>query len=272
VKFAFSNLGSPLWTAEQTADQAARMGYNGVELRLLENEVIDPVRDKARIKEAVEIYRSRGLDVCAFDTSCKFNNPDAEERAQNVAALRTWIQLAQALQVPILRVFGGAGDGKDIAQENQWVADALREVAPQAEQAGVIITLETHDGFASAKRTAEVLEAVNSPAIAALWDSHHPYRMGETAEEVWQILGKRVAHVHVKDAVRDASDPTGWKLVLVGKGEVQVREQLQSLHAHGYTGYVSVEWEKRWHPEIEEPEIALPQHIAWLRDFEQSLS
>jgi hypothetical protein len=37
----------------------------------------------------------------------------------------------------------------------------------------------------------------------------------------------------------------------------------------GYQGWVSVEWEKRWHPEIEEPEVALPQHRglldSWLR-------
>ena len=271
MKFAFSTLGCPGWTVEQVADQAVRMGYDGIELRLIDNEVIDPVRDEAKLREAVSIYRTRGLDICAFDTSCKFNLPDAAERAQNIVALRTWIGLAQELQVPVLRVFGGAGSGENIEQENQWVVDALRQVAEQAEQAGVIVALETHDGFASAKRTASVLAAVDSPAIAALWDSHHPYRMGETAEEVWQILGKRVAHVHVKDAIRDTTDPYGWKLVLVGKGEVPVREQLQSLADHGYSGYVSVEWEKRWHPEIEEPEIALPQHIAWLREQEKAV-
>ena len=26
-----------------------------------------------------------------------------------------------------------------------------------------------------------------------------------------------------------------------------------------------MEWEKRWHPDIKEPEIALPQHLALLR-------
>jgi len=45
-----------------------------------------------------------------------------------------------------------------------------------------------------------------------------------------------------------------------------VRGQLAALREAGYTGYVSVEWEKKWHPEIADPEIALPQHIAWLRN------
>ena len=41
--------------------------------------------------------------------------------------------------------------------------------------------------------------------------------------------------------------------------------QLAALAQLGYNGYVSVEWEKYWHPEIPDAEIALPQHIAWLK-------
>jgi hypothetical protein len=44
---------------------------------------------------------------------------------------------------------------------------------------------------------------------------------------------------------------------------------LDLLTAGGYQGWISVEWEKHWHPEIEDPELALPQHLellnAWLR-------
>jgi len=272
VKYAFSTLGCPEWTTEQVADNAVRLGYNGVELRLIDNEVIDPVRDADKVRQAVEIYRAKGIDICAFDTSCKFNLSNPAERAKNVADLQNWIRLAQEHHVPILRVFGGEGSGENRAKENARVIDALKQVVTQAEQAGVIITLETHDGFASARRVAEVLNAINSPAIAALWDSHHPYRMGEKADEVWQLLGQRVAHAHVKDARRDSSESSGWKLVLVGEGEVQVKEQLQSLYDNGYNGFVSVEWEKRWHPDIEDPEIALPQHIQWLREVEKTFT
>jgi sugar phosphate isomerase/epimerase len=53
--------------------------------------------------------------------------------------------------------------------------------------------------------------------------------------------------------------------VLLGHGEVPVREMLTLLAGGGYRGWVSVEWEKRWHPEIEEPQVALPQYLAVLR-------
>jgi hypothetical protein len=40
---------------------------------------------------------------------------------------------------------------------------------------------------------------------------------------------------------------------------VPIRRQVEALARSGYRGYYSFEWEKRWHPEIEEPEIAIAQ-------------
>ena len=105
-----------------------------------------------------------------------------------------------------------------------------------------------------------------SDLVGAVWDSHHPHRMGETPAEVYANLGPRILLAQVKDARRA---PDGdWRLVLLGAGEVPVREMLGLLAAGGYPHWISVEWEKRWHPEIEDPEVALPQHLdlltAWL--------
>ncbi len=274
MKFAFSTLACPQWTTQKVVDYAVQLGYKGLEWRLLDGEIIDPVKDADSLKQAVALAHSRGVETCAFDTSCKFNLSNADERAQNVAALQQWITFVQKLDTPakrILRVFGGQDSGTDLEEGTQWVADALRQVTKQAEAAKATIALETHDGFASSHRVAQVIKLVNSPAVAALWDSHHPYRVGESVQEVMEQLDGHIAHVHVKDARRVVSDPTKWQLVPIGNGEVPVYAQLQILHKHHYDGYISVEWEKRWHPEIDEPEFALPQHMNWLRAMEKSL-
>lgn len=266
MKYAFSNLSSPQWSIEHTADEAARMGYDAIELRLLNGEVIDPLRDEQAVSAGVGQIRARGLEVCAFDTSCHFNISDARERARQCDDLLAWIALAQRMHVRLLRVFGGSNPQSPGDEEvNGWVAEALGSIAPEAEQAGVIVVIETHDAFSSARRVAHVLRQVASSGIGALWDSHHPYRVGESAREVAEVLGPYLAHVHVKDARRTGND---WQLVLMGEGEVPVREQLRILKQRGYDGYVSVEWEKKWHPEIADPEIALPQHLEWLRRAE----
>lgn len=264
-KLAFTNLACPAWPIDRVASEAARLGYDGVELRLLDGEVIDPARDQAALRAAIDACRSRAIDICAFDTSCCFNVPDAE-RARQLEELRRWIDRAHALDVPILRVFGGP-DEPGITQDEAItrVADALARAAPEATHAGVTIALETHDAFSSARRVQQVLDRVPSSAVGALWDSHHPYRVGESADEVAALLTGRLVHVHVKDARRIADD--AWDLVLLGEGEVPVAEQLHVLARSGYDGYLSVEWEKRWHPELADPEIALPQHIAQLREW-----
>jgi sugar phosphate isomerase/epimerase len=74
--------------------------------------------------------------------------------------------------------------------------------------------------------------------------------------------------------VRAPERDDGWQLVLLGEGEVPVQEMVALLAHGGYQGWVSVEWEKRWHPEIEEPEVALPQHRrlldSWLREPQEA--
>ena len=48
---------------------------------------------------------------------------------------------------------------------------------------------------------------------------------------------------------------------------VPCREILGLIASRGYNGFVCAEWEKKWHPEIEEPEIALPQHARVLHEW-----
>jgi len=54
---------------------------------------------------------------------------------------------------------------------------------------------------------------------------------------------------------------------VVGRRRDPVKDALQQLHAPGYDDFISVEWEKKWHPEIAEPEVAFPQHLALLQDY-----
>jgi sugar phosphate isomerase/epimerase len=153
-------------------------------------------------------------------------------------------------------VFGGAaGELDDIARR-------LETELRRAEASGLTIALETHDSFASAVLVGELLQRVGSSSFAAIWDVHHPCRVGESPEEVLRALGGRIYLVHVKDARRRDDE---WELVGLGDGDVPVRESLAALRATGYDGWLTVEWEKRWHPELAEPEVALPRERETLR-------
>jgi sugar phosphate isomerase/epimerase len=73
-----------------------------------------------------------------------------------------------------------------------------------------------------------------------------------------------VRHTHLKDS-RVAG--AGRRYVLTGEGEVPVREQFAVLARHGYRGLYSLEWEKRWHPELEEPEVAIAHYARVAREY-----
>jgi sugar phosphate isomerase/epimerase len=73
-----------------------------------------------------------------------------------------------------------------------------------------------------------------------------------------------VRHTHLKDSRPEGSDV---RYVLVGSGTVPVRQIVRVLKQSGYKGYYGFEWEKGWHPEIEEPEVAFPQFAARMREY-----
>jgi sugar phosphate isomerase/epimerase len=265
-RIAFSTLAFPDATLAAAVSAGRRWGYSGVELRLIDGELIDPALPAARRAQVRRTLAAAGLPVVAVDSSIRLTGDDPGPD------LRRFLQLASDWEAPLVRVFGGDLDPPPTRQDRlRAAARVLEEAVPLAARLGVAIGVETHDAFSASSVVAELLallsaDGVPPDLVGAVWDSHHPHRMGETPAEVYANLGPRVLLAQVKDARRI---PDGdWRLVLLGAGEVPVREMLGLLAAGGYPHWISVEWEKRWHPEIEDPEVALPQHLdlltAWL--------
>ena len=46
-----------------------------------------------------------------------------------------------------------------------------------------------------------------------------------------------------------------------------MKEQVRVLAAAGYEGLYGFEWEKKWHPEIEEPEVAFPHYAKTMAGY-----
>ena len=259
-RIAFSTLAFPDATLAAAVSLGRRWGYAGIELRLIDGELIDPSMPASR---RAQVRRTlAGLPVVAVDSSIRVtgDHPGPE--------LRRFLELASDWEAPLVRVFGGALEPPPLRQQRlRAAARILEDAVPLAARLGVAIGVETHDDFSASSAVAELLALVPARQVGAVWDSHHPHRMGETPAEVHANLGPRVLLAQVKDARRTADGD--WRLVLLGAGEVPVAEMLGLLLAAGYPHWISVEWEKRWHPEIEDPEVALPQHLdllaRWLR-------
>jgi len=83
-------------------------------------------------------------------------------------------------------------------------------------------------------------------------------------EEAAQAAAPYLAHVHLRDA-RPVKDQEHWVPVLAGHGAVSFTAAVNALRGLEYDGYISFEWEKYWHPEIEEPEVALPDFVKAMK-------
>jgi len=267
-QLAFSTLAFPDASLASVVSLGRDWGYAGVELRLIDGDLVDPAMtaaDRARVRSTAA---AAGLPIVAVDSSIRLTDDEPGTE------LGKFLELASEWESPLVRVFGGALPDGDPDRDARLAAAArvLEASVPRAEQLGVGIGVETHDSFSASSVVAELLAMVPSRVVGAVWDSHHPHRMGQRPAEVWSDLGRRTLLAQVKDARRDTTHPDGWQLVLLGEGEVPVREMLRLLYGGGYDGWISVEWEKRWHPEIEEPEVALPQHLSvlstWLTELE----
>ena len=261
VRVAFSTLAFPDATLASAVSLGRRWGYAGVELRLIDGELIDPRMPAAARAQVKRTVTAAGLPVVAVDSSVRLTSADPGPE------LRRFLELASDWESPLVRVFGGALAADRAERQKQLGAAArvLEESVPVARRLGVAIGVETHDDFSASSVVAELLAMADPDWVGAVWDSHHPHRVGEPPADVYANLGRRILLAQVKDARRR---PGGdWELVLLGEGEVPVIQMLGLLAAGGYRGWISVEWEKRWHPEIAEPEVALPQHLSVLAEW-----
>ena len=126
--------------------------------------------------------------------------------------------------MPLVKAFGGdVPDGVSREEVAATGAELLARASARAGRLGVTCVVETHDGFCRGRDLAALLALAPPAATGALWDVHHPVRMGEAVEKTDDAIGERVAHVHVKDAVASGA---GWRFTALGEGALPIPELL----------------------------------------------
>jgi sugar phosphate isomerase/epimerase len=268
VKFTLNTLGAPNWSLEETASKARAYGYAGVDLRLLDGETITVDAVRGNVRRIRALFPATELPVTVLATSVRLATREPTVREQTLEEGHQWIDLAAELGVPVIRFFAARNPPElDLDASIQAVGEMLALLGEHAAQAGVKIGVETHDEFASARTVGRALRLAPGGSVGAVWDMWHTNRVGESPSVALQELGGRVINVHLKDARRVGDQ---WQLVLLGEGDIPVKEGLAQLDKSGYEGFVSVEWEKKWHPEIAEPEVAFPQYLKVLEEYMRS--
>jgi sugar phosphate isomerase/epimerase len=267
MKLAFSTLGCPDWELREIVAAARKWGYDGVELRAIGGslDLLSCVEfAPAQIATTRAYFADAGVEICCVDTSCVFHSTDRSERANQVRLALAHAEMAANLGARLIRVFPDKiQPGAEREQTRDWIVAGLREIAERIPD-DVDVGLETHGDFARAEYASEVVTLADHPRVKLIWDVANSVAAGDVIHAAARVVQPYLAHVHLRDA-KPVAGSEHWLPVLAGTGRVSFAEALTVLTDLKYDGFVSFEWEKYWHPEIEAPEVALPNFSNAIR-------
>ena len=129
-------------------------------------------------------------------------------------------------QVMLLPFFGkGALQTRD---EMDYIADALRELAPEAEKAGVILGLED---TISAEDNVRIVERARSKAVLVYYDVGNSHKAGfDVIKEIRWLGPRRICQIHLKDNPH-----------YLGEGEIDFPTVVHTILTIDYRGYANLE-------------------------------
>ena len=267
MKLGFSTLGCPDWTIEEIAEFAGANGFDGVELRTREDgRHFMPDASIAQAREVGELFKESGSRVFSLLSYVRFGSTDPEELTANRETLLHVLDLADAAGADFVRVFAGQfGDTKTRAQALADAAEHLVPCCAKARQVGVRIAVETHDDWCDPVNIRALQERAGD-GFGVVWDFANAIRVtGKDVHEQFDGLRDSILYCHVKDWARAPDGKQHY--VPVGTGEAPVKEVVRILKENDLDVFLSFEHEKMWHPELPDPEEALPAYVKFMRSI-----
>jgi len=265
MKLAFATISCPDWDWDTMIEQAVKYGYDGIEVRCIKDVMYIPDMEPFRTENAnntANRLKKAGLEISCFNTSCSFHDMGKMDKLLK-DGFET-IDVAGRMQVPYIRVFGNLIP-KDSNEDRiiHQVAFGMNTLARYGKDKNVSVLLETHSDFSSSCRVAKVMSLMLYENAGIVWDINHPLKFNnESIDETFNVLKPWLRHVHIKDSVGRENN---CKYVRLGEGDVPIAGIIRLLKSMDYNGYLSLEWEKKWHPELDNPEIVIPFYPKFMK-------
>lgn len=257
MKPCFSTLGCTERSLDEILTLANRFGIDALEVRGI-SDCLDNGKIPDFFPENAAATRQKfadaGVAPLILGTSCSFH--DQEKFPLALQEGKTALSIASRLGFRGIRVFGNNIKGEESACIRR-VCEGIRTLCEEAVDRGTEILLEVHGDFNTEARLLPVAEACGEfRNFGLIWDICHTRKTyGSNWPCFWEKFSPYIRHIHLKDIKSEI-------LVLPGEGELPLAEMVQSLTHRGYEGYFSLEWERKWHPELPEIEEALQRFSA----------
>ena len=263
MKLCFSTLGCFDKSLEEILIFSKKYNIPAIEVRgingILPNDLIDVFSEK-KIDQTKCLFDQYQTVPLVLGTSCRFHQADQYEKAIKEGC--SSIRIAETIGFQFIRVFGDRIRSDKEACIDR-VISGLTTLCEQAKN--VCILLEVHGDFNTVEALSPVLEAMKERKnFGLIWDIEHTHkRYGTDWMTFYQFARPYIKHIHIKD-YSNALD----QLTLIGQGDIPILPIINRVLQDGYDGYFSLEWEKKWHPELPDIEVALHSFLSLLKETE----
>jgi L-ribulose-5-phosphate 3-epimerase len=274
VRIAGHTMGTPEYSLPEAIALFADIGLEGIEI-VVQEEYCCGLAPRASSTEASRIgglIRERGLEAVALTPyASAINSLSSAERKAQVEELRRVIDLAGLIQASFVRIYAGSYPPGTSQSESRWkvLVESMLELGECAREQGVTLAVETHFNTMtpSAELAARLVEEVKHPNVGVLYDQANlTFQGDEDYSKAIPLLAGRIVFAHAKDLVfKDPSAESArfqaTKVAVVDEDERQVRSRvvgdgilpwgsiLEALIDVGFDGWLSLEYERRWHPQ-----------------------
>ena len=207
---------------------AKQIGLDGVQVSFSKPGGQYDLRKEDVRRQYQQAAEKHGVEIASLAMGVLNNVPYSSDRDAE-----RWVEecievMPKLRQKIVLLAFFGRGDIKGKPELQEEVIRRLKKVAPRAEQAGVVLGLET---WLSADEHLRILDAVGSPAVQVYYDTANMEKQGyDIYKEIRQLGRQRICEFHCKE--------NGF---LLGEGRVDFREVKNAMDDIGYSGWLVIE-------------------------------
>ena len=266
MRLAFSTKGwhDAVWNDFLTAAQD--LGFEGIEIHNIYAPAMQKKGAPADSQAGSSVYRAlydRKLCIPCIDVTRDIS--DAEERDRLQDEICICVETAKRLHVPYVRLH----TVKDAeACDETLVRETLDFALRQCPDDEIVFLIETMGAYADTARLRTLLDDYAVDQLAALWDFHFPYRInGESAQTSVTNLGAYIRHVHIKDSLVQPDQALSYQLI--GEGDLPVETLMKALDSVDYDGFVTLEWDPAWLPELDDMTAVLAHFSGYMSRFGQ---
>ncbi|MBL8825749.1 MAG: sugar phosphate isomerase/epimerase [Planctomycetaceae bacterium] len=187
-----------------------------------------------------------GLDISGTAVGNNLCLPKGEKRDEQIQLVKRWVDHADVLGAPTIRIFSG-NKGKDQteAEAHQLAVEGMEECCEYAGKHGVTLALENHGGLtATAEGLLKLVNDVKSPWFGVNVDTgnfHTADPYGDLAKIAPYAVNVQIKVVIAKEG--GSKEPADFKRFAKMMADV------------GYRGYIVLEYEEKTDPPTECPKF-----------------